>query len=279
MDELLDIDRARYMQVFGRGSMLVRHALVDHPLFTLDAMAELADELPAPLVGRQRADLGAFTGGYVDDIGSGPPSETIRDIERNRARVVLREIQQVPRYAALIDACLDVVEPLVAGREGGMTRRAGYLFISPSQAVTPVHFDAEHSFLLQVRGVKHVSVSPLANESIRRRELERYYDKKPLDTDTIAAEATTLRMGAGEGVYIPSFLPHWVETEAGLSVSFSIPFYTAWTEKAESVNMINKQLRRVHLSPRPPGRSKGLDYAKTVAYRSGEALRRVRERM
>ena len=35
-------------------------------------------------------------------------------------------------------------------------------------------------------------------------------------------------MGPGVGVYLPSYVPHWVETEAGVSVSFSIPFFTAY---------------------------------------------------
>ena len=35
-------------------------------------------------------------------------------------------------------------------REGGMVDRAGYLFISSPAATTPMHFDVEHSFLLQV---------------------------------------------------------------------------------------------------------------------------------
>ena len=277
--DLLSIDPISFKAAFSRGSTLVHHSFVDHPLFTIEAMAALADELPSASVGRQRADLEAFEGGRFEDLGGGPPSETIRDIENNRCRVVLRDIQQVPRYARLIDDCLDQVEILLAGEEGGMRKRAGYLFISPSQAVTPVHFDAEHSFLLQIRGTKHVSVSALNDEAVQRRELDRYYDKEPLDTAAIIADSSTLRMGPGEGVYIPSFLPHWVETEAGLSVSFSIPFYTAMTERAEFVNLVNKQLRRAHMSPRPPGRSRSIDYAKSVAYRSGAMVRRVREKI
>ena len=40
-----------------------------------------------------------------------------------------------------------------------MRRRTGYLFITSPASTTPMHFDPEHSFLLQVRGVKNVSVA------------------------------------------------------------------------------------------------------------------------
>ena len=48
------------------------------------------------------------------------------------------------------------------------------------------------------------------------------------------AVAEKLHLEPGVGVYLPSFVPHWVETEAGISISFSIPFDTTYVERAES---------------------------------------------
>src|ERR1700759_2650664 len=58
--------------------------------------------------------------GYVD-VGSGPPSQTLLDIENRGVRMTLRDIQQDPAYAEIINDCLDEVEGLVRDREGGMT--------------------------------------------------------------------------------------------------------------------------------------------------------------
>jgi hypothetical protein len=245
----------------------------------MDAIAELADELPPKSVRRERSDLSLVTKGKARDVGSGSPSRTIHEIEDNRFRVALREIQSVPRYAELINRCLDDAAVHVSNREGGMRRRAGYIFVSPSEAVTPMHFDPEHSFLLQIRGSKRVSVSAFSNTAIRQRELDRYYDGQDCDFEAMVSAATTVAMGPGDGVYIPSFVPHWVETDDGLSVSFSIPFYTEYAERAEFVNRINARLRRLHLSPQPPGRSKSIDSAKTAAYRSWSKLRQMREKV
>jgi len=274
---LVDIDAGSFVDAFARRSMYVRHALVDHPLFTMEAIAELADRLPPESVRRERGQLSVInTEGYVD-IGEGPPSATIMDIERNGFRVSLRDIQQDPEYARLINECLDEVDALVGAREGGMCHRAGYLFITSPAATTPMHFDVEHSFLLQVRGTKNVSVAAFDRDpDLLERERDRYIDGVGCDFAAMEAAAETFRIESGLGVYIPSYVPHWVQTEAGTSISFSIPFFTPYCQRAEQVHVINRRLRKLHLSPRPPGRSEPLDRTKVRLAKSWQRLRNAR---
>jgi cupin superfamily protein len=274
MGSLLAIDPTAFRDVFARRSIAVRHALVDHPLFTMEAIAELADRLPPASVRRERGDLPLVNrDGYVD-VGEGPPSATILDVERNGFRISLRDIQQEPAYAELIHQCLDEVQGIVDDREGGMRRRTGYLFITAPACNTPMHFDPEHSFLLQVRGVKHVSVAAFDDDGVRQRELNRYYDGDECDFAAMQEVAEDFRLDPGVGVYLPSFVPHWVTTEAGVSISFSIPFYTEFSERAEFVNRINRRLRKLHLSPRPPGASQPVDRVKAAGF---ELWGRVRD--
>jgi hypothetical protein len=280
MTRLVEIQPTSFTDAFARRSLSVRHALVDHPLFAMEAIADLADRLPPESVRRERGHLPFInTEGYVD-VGEGPPSATVLDIERNGSRISLRDIQQAPEYARLIDECLDEVDAIVGQREGGMSRRAGYLFISSPAATTPMHFDVEHSFLLQIRGTKNVSVAAFDGDPARlERERERYLDGVGCDFAAMEAAAETFRIGPGAGVYLPSYVPHWVETEAGVSVSFSIPFFTAFAERAETVHRINRRLRKLHFSPRPPGTSEPLDRTKATAARSWERLRDARRKL
>jgi Cupin superfamily protein len=279
MPSLLDIDATSFANAFARRSIAVHHALFDHPLFAMDAIAELADRLPPESVRRERGDLPIVNrDGYVD-VGQGPPSATILDVERNGFRISLRDIQQLPEYAELINECLDEVDQIVADREGGMRRRTGYLFITAPASNTPMHFDPEHSFLLQVRGVKHVSVAAFDDDGIRQRELNQYYDGDECDFVAMQEVAEDFRIDPGVGVYLPSFVPHWVRTEAGVSVSFSIPFYTEFSERAESVNRINRRLRKLHLSPRPPGTSEPVDRVKAAGFELWGRLRDGRRKV
>ena len=266
MGNLLEIDSSTFSDAFAWRSIAVGHGLVDHPLFTLDAIAELADRLPPDAVRRERGNLPLVNReGYVD-IGEGAPSATIRDVERNGFRTSLRDIQQDRQYSDLINECLDEVEGILKDREGGMRRRTGYLFITAPASNTPMHFDPEHSFLLQVRGVKHVSVAAFEDDSIRQRELDLYYDAEECDFAAMEEVAEDFRLDPGVGVYLPSFVPHWVTTEAGISISFSIPFYTEFSERAESVNRINRRLRKMRMSPRGPGRSEPVDRVKAASF-------------
>jgi hypothetical protein len=265
---LVDIDAAAFAEAFARHSVAVRHHLAEHSLFTIDAIAELADRLPPESVRRERGALPFKDREYVD-VGDGPPSETIRNVERTGTRISLRDIQQVPEYAELINECLDEVDPLVAERQGGMTQRAGYLFISCSNSTTPMHFDREHSFLLQVKGVKHVSVAAFEDDpDALRREFDCWIDERECDFGAMEAVAEKFTIERGVGVYLPSFVPHWVETEAGISISFSIPFDTKYVERALAVTRVNKRMRRLHLSPRPIGASEPVDRAKAAVVQS-----------
>ena len=277
--ELLAIDPSAFGAAFARRSIAVEHQLVDHPLFSLEAIGELADRLPPDSVRRERGKLGLTNReGYVD-VGQGPPSATILDVESNGFRISLRDIQQDPTYAALIDECLDQVDELLQRREGGMRRRTGYLFITAPASNTPMHFDPEHSFLLQVRGTKHVSVAAFEDDAVRQRELDRYYDGEECDFEAMKAIAEDFTLLPGVGVYLPSFVPHWVTTEAGISISFSIPFYTEFSERAESVNRINRRLRKLRLSPRGPGASEPVDRVKAGSFELWGKLREARRKL
>lgn len=271
------IDPGTFTAAFARRSIVVEHSLVDHPLLSLDAIAELADRLPPESVRREAGSQPVGNAHRYVDIGHGRPSESVLNVEENQFRISLRDVQQVPEYAELVNECLDEVEPLVAAREGGMRFRSGYLFISCPASTTPMHFDAEHSFLLQIRGAKRVSVAPFEGDSGGlRRELERYVDGRPCDFAAMQACSETSRIGPGTGIYLPSFIPHWVETEAGVSISFSIPFYTRYCEIAEGVNRVNSWMRKARISPRPPGRSQRVDATKAAVFRSlRDARRRV----
>jgi Cupin superfamily protein len=277
---LVDIDRQSFAEAFAKRSVYVRHGLSDHPLFTLDAIAELADRLPPESVRRERGGLPFNNAeGYVD-VGEGPPSQTILDVERNGFRISLRDIHQAPEYAELIHDCLDEVDAILADREGGMVDRAGYLFITSPAANTPMHFDVEHSFLLQVRGFKNVHVASFDDDpSLLQRERTRYLDGEGCDFAAMEAVADTFAIEAGLGVYLPSYVPHWVETEAGVSISFSIPFFTAFCRRAETVYRINRRLRTLHISPRPPGVSPRIDRTKEAVFRSWSILRDARRKL
>jgi hypothetical protein len=270
---LLQIDDPEaFSKGFAREPVAVRHSLVDHPLLTLEAIAELADALPFVSVERHRADLPVVMPGGAPEL-EGSPSDTVREIETNGCWMVLWYIEQVAAYRALLDAVLDEAEAYIEGRDGGMQRREAFLFLSAPNAVTPVHFDPEHNFLLQIRGAKDMNVCEWDDAETEQRELDRYHDGGHRNLDVMPRESRTFRLTPGGGVYVPPWRPHWVQNSDEVSISLSITFRTAVSERAERAHIVNSRLRRFHLSPRPPGSSERIDRAKEIVYLLRNRLR------
>jgi hypothetical protein len=276
-DSLLDIDPEAFAEGFARRPFSVRHSLVDHPLLTIDAIAELADRVPLRSVERHRGDLPQVMPGGAPDL-EGPPSETVRGIETNGCWMVLWYLEQVPEYRALLDAILEEAEGYVGDRHGGMCQRELFLFLSAPNATTPLHFDPEHNFLLQIRGTKDMNVGRFADPSVQQWELDRYHSGGHRNLEHVPEETTTFRMHPGEGVYVHSFAPHWVKNGPTASISLSVTFRTAESRRMERVHRFNARLRRLHMSPRPAGRSRSADQAKAAVEGLQVRIRQVDKR-
>src|SRR5690242_20432437 len=154
-----------------------------------------------------------------------------------------------------MDEILDEALPRLPAREGGMGRRESFLFLSAPDAVTPVHFDPEHNFLLQIRGTKVLHVGRFPDRASELRELDRYHAGGHRNLVQVPPHASEFRMAPGDGAYLYPFAPHWVRNGPAASVSLSITFRTGRSERAERVHALNSRLRKRGWSPTPAGES------------------------
>jgi hypothetical protein len=270
---LLDLDPQVWGQAVGRSELGISHALAGHASFTLEALAELADRLPAAAIESHEGRQPLLVPGGAPDL-AGRPSETVRTIDTNGRWMVLWNIEQVPHYRKLLDEILDPVAPFVPAREGAMGRREAFLFLSAPGSVTPVHFDPEHNFLLQIRGIKHFHVGRFPDRAAELAELDRYHDGGHRNLERIPPLSTSFTMHPGEGVYVYPWAPHWVENGPAASISLSITFRTRLSERHERVHRFNRRARRLGRSPRPPGESPSADRAKSAVVEFVGWLRR-----
>ena len=263
--------------VVGRRPLGVEHELGEHPLLTLDALAELADELPLAAVERHRADLPLLSPGGAPDL-DGRPSDTVRTIESNGCWMVLWHIEQSERYERLLDECLDPLAAFLPPSHGDMRQREAFVFISAPAALTPLHFDPEHNFLLQIKGLKTMHVCEFPDDEWRERELTRYYAGGHRNLEARTPELEAFELVRGRGVYVPPFAPHWVQNGPEASVSLSITFRTRASQRDEYVRVFNGRLRRLGLHPVSPGRRALRDRVKAETVRLWREAGRVRAR-
>ena len=249
------------------------HRLLDHPLLSLDALGELADYLPEDRVERLRGDAPEIVADGGSQAAERSPGEVARTIEDNGLWMVLKNIERHPDYKRLLDETLDEVSPLVKDSEGGMTLREGFVFLSSPNSTTPSHTDPEHNFLMQVRGTKQMTVGRFPDEDTRQLEIEDHVSGGHRNIDWLPVEPKVFEMEPGDAVYVPPHAPHMVKNGPTASVSFSITFRTPELERVQRVSSINARMRRLGLSPKPPGRRPRADRVKAS---TSKALGRVR---
>ena len=138
--------------------------------------------------------------------------------------MALHNVQNDPLYRTLVDEVLDYVQPRVDKKDPGMHDRAGWIFITSPNAVTPYHMDHEHNFILQVRGKKTLHVwEPLDREVVTERSLELFHAKHSRELvqyrEEFQRRARVFDLEPGMGGYMPTTSPHWVKNGDGVSIT------------------------------------------------------------
>jgi hypothetical protein len=251
----------------------MKHALVDHPMFTLEALADLAERMSAKDVEYNRGDLPL--GIDFDDVPANGLSigDTIRGIDANESWMVLKFVEQDPSYRALLAETLAELDPSIRAKTGPMLKQEAFIFISSPNSVTPLHFDPEHNILLQLRGTKSMTVFPADDEEIAppvaHERLHAGEGHRNLAWDeTYATRGTKFDLAAGDGIYVPLMAPHWVQNGPSVSISFSITWRTAHSYAEAEARGMNAMLRRAGLNPVSPKRYPARNLAKSIGYRA-----------
>ena len=141
-----------------------------------------------------------------------------------------------------------------------MLPRAGWIFVSSPNTVTPFHIDHEHNFILQIRGKKRLYTwEPFDREVVSERAQELFHDEHSRErigwNESFRSRARIFDLVPGMGGYMPSTSPHLVENGDEPSITISFTYYTDATRRREMLYRGNARLRRMGLSPRPVGSS------------------------
>ena len=273
--EMLERMAALYPQRAG----LLHHRLPDHPLLSIEALAQLGESLPASEVEYNPGNVPI--GIRPEDVPSNGLSigETIRTIDSNGSWAVLKNIENVAAYRTLLMDLLGELEPVVIPRTGAMLTPQGFVFISSPGSITPFHFDPEHNILLQLKGRKVMNVWPAGDERFaHRREHERYHTgghrNLPWE-DAYKGDAQQVPLGPGDAVLMPVMAPHFVANGDAPSISLSITWRSEWSYRESEAHAANAALRRMGLDPAMPPRWPSYAWMKTVGWRAARKLRLV----
>ena len=249
---------------------VISHRLGDHPLLTLDALAGLAAQLPEQSIEYNRGDLPIGVDGKPGATGISI-EDTIRHIATSNSWAVLKNIEAVPEYQALLLGLLEELRPTIEARTGAMLRPQGFVFISSPNAVTPYHFAPEHNILLQLVGNKVMTQFPAGVDRYAPDTLhEGYHTGGPRELtwrEELAEGGTPFALGPGDALMVPVMAPHHVQNGPQSSISLSITWRSDWSFAEADARCWNGLLRKAGLTPRAPGRWPATNRGKAYAWR------------
>lgn len=256
---------------------ILTHDLRDHPLFELEALAQLAESLPDASIEYNRGDQPIG----VDGKPARPPlgiGETIRGIAETGSWAVLKNIEHNPLYAAILADLLEELRPQIETRTGRMMHTQAFVFVSSPNAVTPYHFDPEHNILLQLRGSKVMTQFPAGDARYAPDEVHEGYHtggaRELTWRDELAGGGKEFPIKTGEALFVPVMAPHFVRNGPEPSISLSITWRSEWSFAEADARAFNGLLRRIGFKPRRTGRWPAHNLAKAYGWRLLRKLRR-----
>jgi hypothetical protein len=248
------------------------HALGDHPLLTIEALAQLGEKLPPASVEYNKGDLPVGIDPSQVPANGLSIGDTIRRVETSGSWAVLKNIEQRPEYQALLIGLLAELKPQIEAKTGQMLRSQGYIFVSSPDAVTPYHFDPEHNILLQLRGQKVMTQFPAGHARYAPDQTHEGYHtgghRNLVWRDDLAEGGTEWPLSPGEALFVPVMAPHHVKNGPAVSISLSITWRSDWSFAEADARAFNGVLRRVGIQPKAPGRFPAQNKAKAYAWRT-----------
>ena len=215
----------------------LRHNLTQHPLLELDALAELAESLPADSVDFNRGNAPIELTGKPGD-SSQSIGETIRAIAHSNGWAVLRNVGQDSAYGELLAALIGELEPDIRRSTGAMSTLEGCIFVSNLKTVTPNHSDPRHLLLMQLTGSKELTQFPL--------------DDTPPNEPMPSGSVWNLQ--PGDAVFVPVMVPHRIKGGAEPAVTLSLTWRSKWSQAEADARAFNALLRRRGFNPGPTRR-------------------------
>ena len=278
----LHIDPQGFAQRFDRQPFGFKHNLHTLDIFDFDSLRRLAAKY-APHPRDYFVAAAAPTAGTAfTSVTSGQCAveEAMLRLSTEPVRVLLKRPENYDQgFRELLDRLFGQVIALRGGLRGEkLVRLESAVFITSASSITPFHFDPEIAFFAQIAGRKIYHV--YAPESVSETERENFYRQGVVSIAQVDLATRDARLEhvynllPGDGHHQPHDSPHWVETGAERSVSYSFVFETDATRARSRTRACNFYLRRAGIAPARPGANPTRDAFKAAAIRVAFPIRR-----
>ena len=276
MTSLIELD-ADGRKAFPNSPFATRHRLAGHPLFRLEKLVDLAGRMPKDGIEYNSGKVAIDQKPEDTPLVDLTPTEVVRRIKEANAWMVLKRVERIPAYAALLKDVLDGVARDMGHRDAddaGFTQLEGYVFVSSPNATTPFHSDPEDNFFVQIHGDKFFHVIDNRDRTVvpdQAFEISPSMHRNLPYRADFEEKATVFAMKAGDGCFVPYLWPHWVRTGESYSISMAMTWKSPAVRRSNKVLFVNATLRRWGFPQKAPGQNPLADWVKAAAYTAARA--------
>jgi hypothetical protein len=278
----LYIETNGFAAAFDRQPFGFSHNLHTLDLFRFDSLLGLAQKYAAAPRDYFVAAAAASAATRFESVPHGQCAveEALKRIDSAPMRVLLKRPENHDaRFRHLLDSLFEQVVSLRGGLQGErVVRLESAVFVTSASSITPCHFDPEIAFFAQIEGRKNYHV--YAPASMSEAELESFYRRGIVSIAQVDLLTRNPKFESfyplepGHGHHQPQNSPHWVETAAERSISYSFVFETDVSRARNRTRACNYFLRRAGISPAAPGAHPAADAVKAAVMRVMFPIRR-----
>jgi hypothetical protein len=282
-DARIQFDTLSFADDYNVHPIGLTHNLSTLELFQPEALIDLAkrynghpmDSFVAGSAPKANVDFNSVAHGqYAPDVA-------MTHLDEMPLRILLKRPEDHhPGFKLLMETLLQSISDARGGfGDEKIVRLQSSVFITSAKATTPIHFDPEVAFFTQIEGEKIYHVYPPDNVS--EAELEPFYIKSSVEIGRVdaslrdPAKEHVFHLEPGKGLHQPQNAPHWVETCASRSVSYSVVFETNVTKSLGRTRAFNHYSRKAGIAPTMPGLNPAADAIKANAIDAVIPLRKM----
>ncbi|MEO6828610.1 MAG: hypothetical protein ABI164_02285 [Acidobacteriaceae bacterium] len=282
----LSIDPGPYPQMYNRTPFGLTHNLHTLDMFHFDSICELADKF-SDFPGEHNIGAHAPAPGTPGSVSQKPlkPKEAMERLGDRQLRLLLKRPEdRDDRFRTLLNLLLQQVRALKGGiGSQRIIRLESAVLISSAATTTPLHFDPEIGFFSQIEGEKmYHAYSP---SDVSEADLESFYIHGILSICRLDMERRNpenehvFHLRPGLGFHQPQNSPHWVETCATRSISYTFVIETDATRARGRTRAFNHYQRKLGLNPVQPGTHPWMDTLKAEAMLPDLLVRKAARRL
>jgi hypothetical protein len=203
------------------------------------------------------------TGPAPDDTTPTVAVEAIERLERVTGVVRLQHIELMPGFREPLARVIAEAARLFTPQEQ-VEGISSVMYVGTATSGAALHVDLHHNLFLHLRGAKQFTLAAYRDTRQQQKETAgQFAGHHPPPPQSV--ETVTYDLQPGDGIYVPPYTLHRVESSDATTVSIACSWATTESQRLRRLQRANGYLERVHLRSAPPGRRPTVDRLKVAA--------------